>query len=159
MKMRTEYKFISINEKPEIKEKAAEWFSDKWGIPAEEYLESIETALEEKKAVPRWYLAVEGDRIIGGAGVIENDFHERKDLTPNICAFFVEEGFRRRGIGRSVIGYALEDMNKRGVDFIYLITEHTSLYERYGFEFIARVRDNDGIMMRMYGRETAFHIR
>ena len=64
MKMRTEYKIISINEKPEIKEKAAEWFSDKWGIPAEEYLESIETALEEKKAVPRWYLAVEGDRII-----------------------------------------------------------------------------------------------
>ena len=49
-------------------------------------------------------------------------------------------------------------MNKRGVDFIYLITEHTSLYERYGFEFIARVRDNDGIMMRMYGRETAVHI-
>ena len=34
---------------------------------------------------------------ISGAGVIENDFHDRKDLTPNLCALFVEERKCGRG--------------------------------------------------------------
>ena len=29
-----------------------------------------------------WYLCLDDDKIIGGLGVIENDFHDRKDLTP-----------------------------------------------------------------------------
>lgn len=33
----------------------------------------------KKAAVPQWYLAMEGEWIIGGMGVIENDFHDRKD--------------------------------------------------------------------------------
>ena len=27
-------------------------------------------------------------------GVIENDFHDRKDLTPNVCAVYTEEDCR-----------------------------------------------------------------
>ena len=33
-----------------------------------------------------WYLCIDGDRSIGGLGVIENDFHDRIDLAPNVCA-------------------------------------------------------------------------
>ena len=32
-----------------------------------------------------WYLCLDGNRIVGGMGVIENDFHDRKDLCPNVC--------------------------------------------------------------------------
>ena len=35
---------------------------------------------------------------IGGMGVIENDFHDRKDLMPNVCAVYTEEAYRGRGI-------------------------------------------------------------
>jgi hypothetical protein len=38
-----------------------------------------------------WYLCLDEDRIVGGMGVIENDFHNRKDLSPNICAVCTEE--------------------------------------------------------------------
>lgn len=31
-------------------------------------------------------------------GSIANDFHDRKDLTPNICAVYTEEAYRGRGI-------------------------------------------------------------
>ena len=37
-----------------------------------------------------WYLCMLNNQIIAGVGVIENDFHDRKDLTPNICAMYVE---------------------------------------------------------------------
>lgn len=52
----------------------------------------------EKGAVPQWYVVVQGDKIIAGLGVIENDFHDRKDLSPNVCAVHVEEAYRCRGI-------------------------------------------------------------
>ena len=48
--------------------------------------------MERKTGITQWYVIVDGQRnIIAGAGVIENDFHDRKDLTPDLCALFVEE--------------------------------------------------------------------
>ena len=79
---------IRITERPELKTAAAEWFHEKWGIPYEAYLESMEEAMSGKGAVPQWYLALYGDRIAAGMGVIANDFHDRTDLTPNVCAVF-----------------------------------------------------------------------
>ena len=31
-------------------------------------------------------------------GVIDNDFHNRADLTPNLCALYVEPTFRHQGL-------------------------------------------------------------
>ncbi|MCI6289750.1 MAG: GNAT family N-acetyltransferase, partial [Clostridiales bacterium] len=56
--------------------------------------------LEKKGPIPQWYLAVtEEGEIAGGMGVIENDFHTRPDLTPNVCAVYVEPAFRGKGPG------------------------------------------------------------
>ena len=76
---------------------AAKWFSSKWRIPLEAYEESIEECLAKGEGVPQWYVAVEEREIVGGIGVIENDFHDRKDLAPNVCALYVEPDYRCRG--------------------------------------------------------------
>ena len=81
-----DYKIISLADQPELKQQAAQWFHEKLQIPLEAYIESMEECLKGKNPVPQWYVAKENDRIIGGLGVIENDFHDRKDLTPNVCA-------------------------------------------------------------------------
>ena len=92
------FDIIRITERPELKTAAAEWFHEKWGIPYEAYLESMEEAMSGKGAVPQWYLALYGDRIAAGMGVIANDFHDRTDLTPNVCAVFTEPDFRCQGL-------------------------------------------------------------
>lgn len=38
--------------------------------------------LERIPEVPRWCLALAGERIVAGLGMIENDFHPRTDLAP-----------------------------------------------------------------------------
>lgn len=55
-------------------------------------------SLTKEHAVPQWYAAMEGQRIIGGWGVIENDFHDRKDLVPNVCAVYTETDKRCKGM-------------------------------------------------------------
>lgn len=146
-----EYKIIRLADRPEIKEQAAQWFHEKWQIPLEAYLESMEESLTGKGSVPQWYVAVEDDRIIGGMGVIENDFHDRKDLTPNVCAVYTEEDRRGRGVAGALLNDVCEDMKKREIDTLYLLTDHDSFYERYGWEFLCMAQgDGEPEMSRMY---------
>jgi len=146
-----EYKIIRLIDKPEIKEQAARWFHEKWGIPLAAYEESMEACLSKTEAVPQWYVAMEGDRIIGGLGVIENDFHGRKDLTPNVCAVYTEKDRRGNGVAGALLHYVCADMKAKGIAALYLITDHTSFYERYGWEFLCMVQgDGEPDMSRMY---------
>lgn len=146
-----DYKIIRLADQPEIKEQAAQWFHEKWGVPLAAYLKSMEESLTGEKPVPQWYVAVEAGRIIGGLGVIENDFHDRKDLAPNVCAVYTEEECRCRGIAGALLNYVCEDMKERGIDTLYLLTDHDSFYERYGWEFFCMAQgDGEAELSRMY---------
>ena len=93
-----EYSLIRLTDRLEVKAQAAAWFHAKWGVPEQAYLDSMDDALREAGPVPQWYLVLESSRIIGGMGVIENDFHKRPDLTPNVCAVYVEPPHRMQGV-------------------------------------------------------------
>lgn len=145
------YEIITLSAHPEMKKPMARWFHEKWGIPEEAYLESMEECLAGKSAVPEWYVALSGERIIGGLGVIENDFHDRPDLAPNVCAVFVEPDFRGQGIAGALLDYVCKDMNNRGISPLYLLTDHNSFYERYGWEYLCPARgDSEDRDSRLY---------
>lgn len=145
------YQIIRLTDKPEIKEQAAQWFHEKWNVPLAAYMESMEDCLTKNNTVPQWYVAMKDNRIIGGLGVIENDFHDRKDLTPNVCAVYTEKDERCNGIAGALLNFVCDDMKEKGIDILYLVTDHTSFYERYGWEFFCMVQgDGEPDMTRMY---------
>lgn len=75
----------------------------------------MKECMERKTGIPQWYVIVDGQRnTIAGAGVIENDFHDRKDLTPNLCALFIEERKRGRGIAGVVPDFVRKDLASLG---------------------------------------------
>ena len=144
------YQYITLREMPEWMIPAAEWFHNKWGVPTEAYLECMEAYLH-KETEYGWYLCLNGNQIGGGLGVIENDFHDRKDLTPNVCAVFTEENFRCQGIAGDLLNMAVVDLRSKGISTVYLVTDHTGFYERYGWEFLCMVQgDGEPDMTRMY---------
>ena len=144
------YKIVSLRQTPQLKDEAAGWFHDKWGVPKEAYLECMEGYLDGATEYG-WYLCLDGDKIVGGLGVIENDFHNRKELWPNICAVYTEQEHRGKGIAGNLLNMAVEDMRAKGISPVYLITDHTSFYERYGWEFLCMVQgDGESNMTRMY---------
>ncbi|MGM0124411.1 hypothetical protein IGI37_001788 [Enterococcus sp. AZ194] len=134
-----------IDQFPEKLMEAAEWFHDKWGVPVEAYTESMEASLVQANVIPKWYIVLdESEQIIAGAGVIENDFHDRPDLTPNICAVYVSEENRGQRISQELLSFICTDMNENGVNTLYLITDHKGLYEKYGWSFLTMVHDEEG---------------
>lgn len=146
-----DYRIVSLSDHPEEKQRMAQWFHERWGAPLEAYLESMEECLAGEEAYPQWYTAVEDGRIIGGLGVIHNDFHDRKDLSPNVCAVYTEPDCRGRGIAGALLNHVCEDMQRRGISTLYLLTDHTGFYERYGWQFLCMAQgDGEEQPSRLY---------
>ena len=144
------YQYITLRDVPEWMLPAAEWFHNKWGIPTEAYLECMEAYLHGETEYG-WYLCLNGNQIVGGMGVIENDFHDRKDLVPNVCAVFTDEKYRNQGIAGNLLNMVVDDMKSKGISPIYLVTDHIGFYEKYGWEFLCMVQgDGEPDMTRMY---------
>ena len=144
------YAFLTLREHPEILDCAAAWFHEKWGVPKEAYLECM-TAYLNGETEYGWYLCLDDEKIIGGLGVIENDFHDRKDLMPNVCAVYTEEAHRGRGIAGKLLNLAVADMKAKGISPLYLLTDHIGFYERYGWEFLCMAQgDGEEEMSRVY---------
>lgn len=142
--------YITLRERPELKSDAAQWFHQKWGVPVDAYLACMDAYLANETEYG-WYLCLDGDKIIGGMGVIQNDFHGRKDLAPNVCAVYTEEDYRCRGIAGHLLNMVVEDMRGKGISPLYLVTDHVGFYERYGWEFLCMVQgDGEPDMTRMY---------
>lgn len=145
-----ELRYFSLREEPERKETAAEWFHSKWWVPAQSYLDCMNQYINGETEYG-WYLCVSGDKIVGGLGVIENDFHDRKDLAPNVCAVYTEEAYRCKGIAGKLLDLVVNDLKSKGITPVYLITDHDNFYERYGWEFLCMVQgEGEPHMTRMY---------
>ena len=87
---------------------------------------------------------LDGTGVIGGLGVIANNFHRRTDLTPKICAVYVEPRARGRGVARALIDRVCAELSAAGWERVCLITGHDCFY--------GMAEENDGGWIQMYVR-------
>lgn len=148
-----------IADVPGLIPEAALWFSGKWGVPASAYAESMEESVREPGGVPQWFVIrdrkASGAPIIAGCGIIENDFHDRPDLMPNLCALYVEEAYRGRGVARRLLDHARMEAHHLGYETLYLITDHESFYEKCGWRHVGFANEEGGGKVRVYAAETS----
>ena len=145
-----ELTYITLREQPALMDTAAQWFNSKWGVPKEAYLDCMQAYLSGETELG-WYLCLDGEKIVGGMGVIENDFHDRKDLSPNVCAVYTEDSHRKMGIAGELLNMTVEDLRAKGISPVYLVTDHIGFYERYGWEFYCMAQgDGQPQMTRLY---------
>lgn len=147
-------KIIAVRENSSFFEQAVDYFSSKWGIDRKIYEDSIADSLTTINPTPRWYLLVKDKYIIGSYGLIENDFMVRKDLTPWLCALYIEETERCKGFGRLLLEHGRSEAAKLGFKKLYLCTDHDSYYERYGWSFFGTEASEFGDNTRVYEIES-----
>jgi len=128
---------IGVRDNKEYLEKAIDFFSAKWGIERNIYDDCISCSITTKSPLPRWYLLLKSNQIIGGYGLITNDFISRQDLYPWLCALFIEENERGNNLGAKLLDHGRTEAAKSGYENIYLCTDLNSYYEKYGWEHIA----------------------
>jgi SAM-dependent methyltransferase/GNAT superfamily N-acetyltransferase len=141
---------ISIRQTPEWLERAAHYFSSRWNIEKQLYLDSMNDSLTIDKTLPRWYLMLREDIIIGGFGLIENDFMVRTDLYPWMCALYIEPAERGKQLGEKLLAHSRLEAASSGFDKVYLNTDHVGYYEKYGWNYIGDFAHQSGVDTRVY---------
>ena len=79
---------IAVREQLNYLERAVDYFSSKWDVDRNIYQDCIANSLTTDSPLPRWYLMMKDDKIIGSYGLIVNDFISRQDLWPWLCAVY-----------------------------------------------------------------------
>ncbi len=142
---------ISIRQHPEYKDLAIKYFQEKWqSVLPEIYEDCINHSIDAKSPLPQWYVLEKGGAIIGGAGLITNDFVSRMDLYPWICAIYIEEQHRGNNYGSLLLDYAKTDAKEADFEYLYLCTGHIGYYEKYGFNYIGQGYHPWGEESRIY---------
>lgn len=126
---------ISVRENPEYMDKAISYFQMRWASPDSMmvYDDCIRHCVTAEGPLPQWYLLLDGDFVVGCAGLITNDFISRMDLYPWICALYIEEEYRGQALGATLLEKACEDTSAAGFQKVYLCSDHVGYYEHYGF--------------------------
>lgn len=129
---------VSVKENPGFKDLAIKYFQSKWANEDSNmvYEDCITHCIDAVAPLPQWYLLMNGDKIIGCAGLITNDFISRMDLYPWVCALFIEKEYRGNEYGALLLENAKEDAKLGGFNNLYLCSDHVGYYEKYGFSKI-----------------------
>lgn len=133
-------RILSVRENPEITQRAIAWFQKTWASPASApvYQDCITHCVTAPGPLPQWYLLLDAEgRILGGAGLVPNDFISRMDLNPWLCALYIEPEHRGHAYGSLLIDRVCQDARAAGFENLYLASDHVGYYERYGFQRIA----------------------
>ena len=148
---------ISVREHPEWSDRMIGFFRRHWATEASGmvYEDYIRSSIGAKGPMPQWYALVKGERIVAGCGLISNDFISRMDLSPWLAALYVEEDCRGRGLAGVLLQAICDSMAERGIKTLYLLTDHTHFYERYGWEYLCdAMGEGEDTPSRMYRKRT-----
>ncbi|NNC46119.1 MAG: GNAT family N-acetyltransferase [Winogradskyella sp.] len=130
---------ISIRQNPNYKDRAIRYFQQSWkSVWPIIYEDCITHSISAKNDLPQWYLLEKDKTIIGFAGLITNDFISRGDLYPWVCGLFIDEHHRGHAYASILLQKAKSDAQSFGFKFLYLCTELSGFYEKYGFEYIGQ---------------------
>lgn len=143
---------VSVRQQPAIADTAIRYFQDKWASSESlmVYEDCIRHCIGAKAPLPQWYLVFMEDAVIGCAGLITNDFISRMDLYPWLCALYIEPAYRGRAYGALMLARAKTDARAAGYETLYLCTDHTGYYERYGFSYLGQGYHPWGESSRIY---------
>ena len=96
-----------------------------------------------------------GKTLMEVSGIIAN-FFMKNNLTEaiskikSLMVIFVIGGIAYIFANLSITKIEKKDMKSKDISPIYLVTDHTGFYERYGWEFLCMVKGNDPEPTRMY---------
>ena len=143
---------LSIRENPNYVNEAITYFQKHWANEKSMmvYDDCIRNCVNAKASLPQWYLLMQEDIIVGGAGLITNDFISRMDLYPWVCALFIEKEYRGKNCGALLLEKAKQDTENLGFDHLYLCTDHIGYYEHYGFTYLGTGYHPWGETSRIY---------
>lgn len=134
------FEIVDIRQKPERVQDAVQYFWKQWGTETSFhfYRDCMERSVETKSDVPRFYVMLDGEQIIGGYALLRSDLNSRQDLFPWFACLYVESEYRGKKLGEQLQNHAIREVQAKGYDKLYLCTDLTDYYEKNNWTHIGK---------------------
>lgn len=101
----------------------------------------------------RVLMLVDGEDLISFCTLAEKDDIQPTDLSPWIGWIYTFPEYRGNHHAGKLLNHAEILAKKDGLGKVYISTSHVGLYEKYGYEFLATMKDIGGEDSRVYMKE------
>lgn len=113
-------------------------------------------SLMEKNAFIEWesvFAAVLEDKIVGFCTFMKTDYYPENRYSPWISSIFVDEAYRGCRISEKMIETVIAYAKEQGFSKVYIPSDISGLYEKYGFEIIDRLQNYSGDIDNIFAKE------
>jgi len=139
---------IEISHRLDLLYNGITYFWNCWGNDSNYkfYKDCIENSLDNKNSLPKFYLALIENEIVGSYALLTNDIISRQDLMPWFAC-------RNNGIAGQLIQHGLLETYKKGFKRLYLSTHLNTFYENKGWKHIANGFHVDDSEIKIYEKD------
>lgn len=143
---------IELSQRTDLLDQGINYFWKCWGSDANYkfYKDCIENSLDSNNALPKFYLALMENEVVGSYALLTNDIISRQDLMPWFACLFVNEDQRNKGIAGQLMKHALLEAHSKGFSKLYLSTHLDHFYETRGWKHIANGYHVDDSEIKIY---------
>ena len=132
-------KIVNLRDLPSALPQLAQWHHAEWGdynpgLTLEQRIERMQPHLDVNP-VPSTFVAVEQDKVLGSADIVEHDMTIHTELSPWIASVYVDMSSRNRGTGSLLVNHVMQQASGMGYARLYLFTpDRVSFYQRLGWQ-------------------------
>lgn len=151
------FQIYELKDKAEQFANAVQMFWSEWGTDKNYkfYYDCMRYSLRTESDLPRFYIAVQNDSIIGTYALLRNDLISRQDVFPWLACLFVIPECRGQNIGAKLLQHALRETQKMGHDNLYLCSDLEGYYEKFGWVHLTNGYIFNGAETKIYSARTA----
>lgn len=130
---------FDVRDKMDYLDEAIMVFWKQWGNQGnfKFYQDCMMNACHPSHDLPRFYIAVHNDTIIGTYALLRNDLISRQDLFPWLACLYIDLRFRGNNLGAQLLEHAARETEKLGLNTLYLCTDIDGYYEKKGWAFLS----------------------
>ncbi|MDX8342290.1 GNAT family N-acetyltransferase [Rossellomorea sp. YZS02] len=149
-------KIVELHKETSLFDEAVKAFWEQWGSEDNFrfYEDCMYHSCRTEEDLPRFYTALQRDKIIGTYALLRNDLNSRQDLYPWLACLYVDPDHRGDGLGSELLDHALKEVGKKGYDRLYLTTDLEGYYEKYGWTHSTDAVGLSGESIKVYVNES-----
>lgn len=147
---------IELSKRVDLIDKAIDYFWNCWGNENNYnfYKDCISNSLDDKNILPKFFLVLDNEKIIGSYALLTNDLISRQDFFPWFACLYVNEEHRNKGIAGLLLKHGLKEAKEKGFNVIYLSTDLERFYEKYGWSYITVGFNISNMKIKIYSKAT-----
>jgi N-acetylglutamate synthase-like GNAT family acetyltransferase len=149
-------KIFELSQRNDLFDEAVKVYWNQWGDEQNYkfYEDCMFHSCKTTDKVPRFYIALLDESIIGTYALLRNDLNSRQDLFPWLACLYVSPEHRGKKIGSHLLEHALQETNIKGYQKLYLTTDLEGYYEKYGWTHTTEAYGLSGRSIKVYEKST-----